>query len=324
MRTTALSLIGGLMLFGCSATGGSQFTGAGGTGAGGTDLTGAGSGSGQGGINLAGSGSASGGAGCSDAAKLIYVLSQENDLYSFKPDLKQFKKIGPLQCQANGATPNSMAIDRNAVAWVNYVQGGLGTDTAGYIFKVSTVDASCQSTNIKLPPNWYRLGMGFASDVAGGMSETLYIDGTSPTIGMANGPGLGKIDFAANTVVPIGNFGGALTGQSCELTGTGDARLFGFFVFQGMPVQLAELNKGTGQAMSPVSFGQITDVAAWAFSFWGGDFYFYTAPADPFVTSTVTHYIPSTKTTDYSYMTNIGFRIVGAGVSTCAPTSPPK
>ena len=88
MRTTALSLIGGLILFGCSATGGgSHFTGSGGGGGG--DLSGPGSGAGQGGGNFAtvGSGSASGGAGCSDAAKLIYVLSQDNNLYSFRPDM---------------------------------------------------------------------------------------------------------------------------------------------------------------------------------------------------------------------------------------------
>src|SRR5689334_11734080 len=231
MRTTALSLIGGLILFGCSATGGGSQFGAGGSG--GADLTGAGAGAGSGqgvGSFTAGTGNPTGGVACSDAAKLIYVLSQENDLYSFRPDMKQFKKIGPLKCSAGGAQPNSMAIDRDAVAWVNYVDGdGLGTDTAGYIFKVSTADASCQPTSIKLPSGWYRLGMGFATDMAGGSSETLYVDGTAPILGMGNGPGLGKIDFAKNTVVPIGNFGGALQGQSCELTGTGDAELYGFF-----------------------------------------------------------------------------------------------
>src|SRR5262245_37577224 len=72
------------------------------------------------GVGGAGTGSGSGGGskGCTAAAELIYVLSVENDLYSFRPDLKQFKKIGPLSCNTT-MTPNSMAIDRDAVAWVN-------------------------------------------------------------------------------------------------------------------------------------------------------------------------------------------------------------
>lgn len=67
--------------------------------------------------------------------------------------------------------------------------------------------------------------------------------------------------------------------------------------------------------------------AAWAFSFWGGDFYLYTAPdplSDPSRTTNVTRYRPSDGSVDAQYMVNIGFRIVGAGVSTCAPLEPPK
>src|SRR5215813_215531 len=88
------------------------------------------------------------GDGCSDAAKLIYVLSAENDLYSFQPLDKKFTKIGPLGCKTS-MTPNSMAISRDAVAWVNYVQADTltGTDTDGTVFKVSTKDASCQPTS---------------------------------------------------------------------------------------------------------------------------------------------------------------------------------
>src|SRR5689334_22714952 len=37
--------------------------------------------------------------GCSEAAKLVYVLSYEGDLYSFAPADKKFTKIGPLGCK---------------------------------------------------------------------------------------------------------------------------------------------------------------------------------------------------------------------------------
>jgi len=63
---------------------------------------------------------------------------------------------------------------------------------------------------------------------------------------------------------------------------------------------------------------------AWAFTFWGEDFYLYTAPsALAGRTTNVTRYRPSDGSIDTGYMRDIGFRIVGAGVSTCAPIAPP-
>jgi hypothetical protein len=253
---------------------------------------------------------------CSEAATLVYVLSVENDLYSFAPDQKKFTKIGPLGCQTS-LTPNSMAIDRDAVAWVNYVSDD---DSQGQVFKVSTADASCAPTSIQLGTGFTRLGMGFATDVAGGTAETLYIAGTSAMM-MSNSPGLARIDFAKNTFTPIGSFTNPLKGQSAELTGTGDARLFGFFTTT--PVQVAEINKATGAIKSTKPLPQVQTPLAWAFSFWGGSFYLYTSP-DPSVMSNVAKYDPVSGTVDPEYMTNIGFIIVGAGVSTCAPITPPK
>src|SRR4029077_4524742 len=74
-----------------------------------------------GGGNLGDDGGGGNANGCTgQAADYVYVLSVENDLYSFKPDQKVFTKIGALGCQTT-MQPNSMAIDRNANAWVNYV-----------------------------------------------------------------------------------------------------------------------------------------------------------------------------------------------------------
>jgi hypothetical protein len=262
---------------------------------------------------------------CSEAAKLVYVLSSDNDLYSFSPPSKSFTKIGRLACQT-AMTPNSMAVDRDAIAWVNYVEEdpNTGKDTGGNLFKVSTANASCQPTSIQLPTNWYRVGMGFSTDTATGTAETLYVAAIG-SVGGSKSPGLGKIDLGAQKLNTIGPFTGALLGQSAELTGTGDARLFGFFTT--MPVQVAELNKASGAVTSTKALAGVETPAFWAFSFWGGDFYFYTAPdarLKPSRTSNVTRYRPSDGSIDTTYMTNIGFRIVGAGVSTCAPTTPPR
>src|ERR1043165_7129278 len=70
-----------------------------------------------------GSGSGSNTDGCSDAAKLVYVVDANNTLSKFDPATKMFTDIGTLSCPGEtgglfGGSPFSMGIDRNAVAWV--------------------------------------------------------------------------------------------------------------------------------------------------------------------------------------------------------------
>ena len=341
MRSTAFFLAATLIA--CGSTQGSGFqdgASSGGDG-GGTSSSGAsGSGSstssgGSSGSTLGGNGSSSGagssgGNGCSgEAANFVYVLSAQNDLYSFAPSQKAFTKIGQLACQTT-MQPNSMAVDRNAVAWVNYVQSDQrGNDTAGAIYQVSTSDASCQATPaVTLPSGWYRLGMGYSTNGTT-TSETLYVTGTG-SAKASTGAGLGSIDFSASTVNSLGAFTGALAGQNAELTGTGDGRLYGFFTTS--PVQVAQIQidsttgaPGTILSQTPMN-GVITPLD-WAFSFWGGHFYLYTSlglPAPLGQGSNVTDYDPVSGSIDTSYMTSIGFDIVGAGVSTCAPVLPPQ
>ncbi len=262
------------------------------------------------------------GDGCIDAARLVYVLSDANELYSFRPDMRMFTRIGTLTC-ATSMQPNSMAIDRNAVAWVNYVQSGVLGDSAGAIYRVNTTDARCTTdAPIALRSGWYRLGMGFSTDDTSGAAESLFVAATADPFS-GGSSGLARIDPTTLRLSPIGGFGGALAGESAELTGTGDGRLFGFFTTT--PVQVAAIDKTSGTASMAQRLPQVETPSAWAFSFWGGDFYLYTAPSasTPGRTSNVTRYRPSDGSVDASYMTNVGFRIVGAGVSTCAPILPP-
>ncbi len=255
------------------------------------------------------------GDGCSDEAKLVYVLSLEGDLYSFAPAAKKFTKVGALNCKSGNTTfiPISMAVDRNAVAWVNMRdENSFGGDDL--MFKVDTKTAACTSTAIKGEMG----GMGFSLDQGTKDKETLFVigAGTSPTaIG-----GLNRVDFTSNKLVPIAN----LTEQvDLELTGTGDGRLYAFL--QAKPLALAAMDKSSAVYSDRVTLTgvQTPQPPMYAFSFWGGDFYFYTATdTSSSKTTTVSRYRPSDKSLDTAYMTNIGFHIVGAGVSTCAPTSP--
>lgn len=258
--------------------------------------------------------------GCSGAAKdFVYVITQQGALYSFAPDKKLFTKIGDAQCSNTGfAQYNSMAVDRSATAWVNVIDVSLKTLTmTGSLYRVSTKDAKCEaSPSVSLPPDWTQVGMGFSVDMQGGSTETLYVSA------IGGGPRLGRIDMGSKTVVPIGAIS---TGNTPELTGTGDARLYGFFVNSGAsyPPSVGQLDKSSAAVTSPVDMMGLQQPNAWAFSFWGGHFYLYTQSSSD-TSSRVSDFNPASQAVDLSYMTDVGFTITGAGVSTCAPTQPPQ
>jgi hypothetical protein len=252
--------------------------------------------------------------GCAEEAKLVYVVSDANDLYSFKPDTLTFTKVGRLDCRSAAlATPNSMAVDRSGAAWVNYSDGTL--------FKVSTKDATCQSTPFQAGQNnFVKFGMAFSSNSAGSNEETLFVAGLADLLAGGRA-GLGKIDLGTMKLSFVGDYTGTLRGQGAELTGTGDAKLFGFYTTD--PATLATIDKASGQTSDNRALTGVRTGEAWAFSFWGGDFWFYTAQAGQ--ESKVTRMKTASDGSIAVVMPAVGgFRIVGAGVSTCAPTAPPR
>jgi hypothetical protein len=283
--------------------------GGGGNGVDGGTLVGA-----DGGAVLADGGGGSTREECADINKLVYVISRQNMLYRFQPDKLVFTPVGLLKCPSYGSFPTSMAVDRLGYAWVIYSDGSL--------WKVDTKDASCAQTTYQPDQEgFHRFGMGFSTDGATGSAETLFVADH-------DGKGLAKIDLKTMKLTTLGSFEGILTGRAAELTGTGDGRLYGFFTTS--PAQLGELVKASGSTVSSKELTNVNTGTEYAFSFWGGDFYLYTAndtgglPQDQ-KGSSVTRYRPSDQSITV-VMQNIGFNIVGAGVSTCAPTTlpPPK
>lgn len=250
---------------------------------------------------------------CAPGADLIYVASEEQNLYSFDPVHATFSLLGTIDC-AGGSYVNSMAIDRNAVAWINYGDGSL--------WKSATAQPACVATGFI--PNQQGVGlfgMGFAAQNAGAADDLLFIDDLA-------GGGLGFIDRSTMTLMRLGPFTGALTNRDCELTGTADATLFGFFA--GGPygdagaASVAELDTTTEGATTQWNLAGVDTGSDWAFATWGGDFYLFTADkydmTDPY--TTVTRFSPGDGSRTV-LASDIGFRVVGAGSSTCAPTTRP-
>jgi hypothetical protein len=263
---------------------------------------------GSGGDGGNGDGNGSNGDGCSDASKLVYVLDDMNNLSKFDPMTKTFSVIGPMKCQPSSIlfTPFSMAIDRQANAWVLYSDG-----SAGEVFKVNTSDLTCTPTGWNTQLGLVEFGMGFSTDVPGGTTDKLFVAGGSgPSVPSST---LATLDTTSMTATRKGTVSGWP-----ELTGTGSAELWGFFPSAG-GTRIEKLDKAVGTGLTTYQLPTLAGMpVAWAFAFWGGDFWVFLMKGSE---SKTTVYQVNGTTGQIKGMTsaNPGQAIVGAGVSTCAP-----
>ena len=245
---------------------------------------------------------------CPDAgATLIYVLTDSNDLLSFYPPTLSFTPIGTLACPDNtGASPFSMAVDRRGIAYSIF--------TDGELFRVDTASAACETTTFFPQDGFATFGMGFVANT-GDAGETLFVAEDPYTQGKVPSQGLGSIDVKSYVLSFVGPFTPSIPGP--ELTGTSDGRLFAFYTnAAGGGSHILEVDRTSGKQLAdfPLQVGDQTD--AYAFGFWGGDFWVFTSPQGSGIT-TVTQFDPTTAAE--STATTFAGVIVGAGVSTCAP-----
>jgi hypothetical protein len=245
---------------------------------------------------------------CPDAgATLVYVVTQENDLYSFYPPDLSFTRVGQLACPTSGGTPFSMTVDRKGVAYVVF--------TTGELFRVSTATAACVAT--KFVPGqlgFKTFGMGYVADTTD-PGETLFIAQNDLAGGQTTSGGLGIIDTTTLKVSRVGSFVPSI--PPSELTGTGDGRLFAWGPNAGVSggSHLYEVDKTNARILgqNPLKVGSAQN--AFAFAYWGGMFWIFTGLS---AQSTVTRFDLTTQSE--ANVATLNATIVGAGVSTCAPS----
>ncbi len=247
-----------------------------------------------------------------DNTKLIYLVSTNNDFLSFDPRKlpnDPFHFIGKLHCRAGGS-PFSMSVDRNGVAWVLYGDG--------QIFRVNITDAKCEATKFRAgSAGSLTFGMGFATDKAGGDSEKLYVADND----FSNQ--LSSIDTKDLVPHAIGTLS-AVASQNPELTGTSEARLFGFYPADEEPSFVQEIDRTSAKPIGKkfqLGSTPLGTVSAYAFAQWGGVFYIFATinDMDSFEENSTVRTIDRTTGKYRTIMTHVGYRISGAGVSTCAP-----
>lgn len=245
---------------------------------------------------------------CPDAAAtLVYLISSDYQLYSFDPSSTATKLIGKIACPAApNETPFSMAVDRKGVAYIQF--------TDARLYRVSTLTAACVDTPFQPGQQGFQqFGMGFATNDLG-PTETLYVAGSRAS--GTGGEGLARIDLATWRLTKIGDF--VPTVINAELTGTGDGRLFGFYAKNANgdpPTYIGEVDTANARVLAEKRLDGVGLENGWAFAFWGGDFYAFTAPNG--TNSIVTRWRPENDTV--TQVATLPARIVGAGVSTCAP-----
>jgi hypothetical protein len=255
-----------------------------------------------------------------DGVDLVYVVDEQNDFMSFDPRKlpgDPFTLIGTLNCPNNGtsiqnppgaATPFSMSVDRDGVAWVLY--------TTGEIFNVSLTTAACTKANNTInASNMALFGMGFSTDTPGGMTEKLFLAG-----GGHGAEPNGKLAYDDT-------HGGNLTAPSDfspELTGTNEAKLYGFYPVLATPAYVQEVDKASGAPLGMKwnlgTSGLGTSIRDWAFAQWGGTFWVFVTTQDNAGTQNSTVRSIDRTTGNYTVVIqNLPYNIDGAGVSTCAP-----
>jgi hypothetical protein len=240
--------------------------------------------------------------GCVEAAKLVYVLSNDGDLYRFDPPALTFTKVAAIDC-ATSASPYSMAVSRSGTAYAVFSDGSL------HSFDVT--DGVCVDTPYVTGQQGFgTFGMGFVSKDA--LDETLFVADSA-------GGRLARIDTKTFGLSLVGSFD-KLTTQRSELTGNGAGELYG--AFEGVPFQVARIDPQSAAILSVAPQPEATadgGKSAFAFASYGGQFWLFVGTPGE---TKVFAYDPALGTT--VLRTTTTFAVIGAGVSTCAPRTTVK
>lgn len=263
---------------------------------------------------------------CPEGTDLIYVVDSSYRLLSFDPrdEAYSFQILGTLNCPAGSpwpgwgggfgtATPFSMSVDRQGMAWVLY--------TSGEIFNIplSNVD-ECHDTNwVPGTEDFQLFGMGFVTNSSFDTSETLFIAGG--TVAQMQAHDTGRLagyspsygDLSVRGLLSESDLGP-------ELTGTGGGELFAYFP-SPTEATVGQVDKNTGANLQAWMIpGLGSEVRAWAFAHWGGDFFIFVSFEDiaTGVINQVHRFDRKTGLTEV-VIESSAYRVVGAGVSTCAP-----
>jgi hypothetical protein len=251
------------------------------------------------------------------ATSYIYVGTVDNELYKLDPVKLAFSDLGNMsscpQVDAQSGFCSALAIDRQGMVWINYnTGGGVGSETAIYELDPSTMSCTLSLFDPTGAPSIF--DMSFATAGTGSNDETLFLS--------LAGEGLGYFD-ATWTIHTVPETSDTLYASNFDLQGTADGLLFGLDVYgQSTPAYLGQIDRTTGAVSKTYSLPGVYTTYGTAFGYWGGKFWIFGNETYP-DSSNVQVYDPATNTVTTA-LSNVGFTIDAAGVSTCAPPTTPQ
>ncbi len=236
---------------------------------------------------------------CTETSDLVYAISRDDGtLYLFDPPTLSFSALARIDCRTT-QTPASMAVSRDGVAYVRY------GDNSVYAVDLDTY-ACTATTYSERATRFGSFGMGYATDSAETWRDRLYV---------ASATRLAVLDTTTYALTDIGS----LSSQS-ELTGNADGELWAFLPLEN-PAELVQLDKDNGSTLTTYrlpGFPDAGDIDTFAFATWGGSFWVFVRESGMGNHTDVYEVDASGSMT--KVLTDVGFDVVGAGVSTCAPS----
>lgn len=253
----------------------------------------------------------------------IYLMSDSSQLWSFDPASGSFTQLGVLACAPPTGYFQSMAVDRQGIATLAYqVLGGDGAwGLSMRTYRVALDDlSSCEEVQLPLPDDRVPYGMGY---VGGGTSDgcdDLFVfdhdAGIEPSAD--TGGRIARIDHAGGEYAVVGT----LAYEQAQVSGSGAGRLYAF-AGDSDSAQFLELAVADAAVLESRELPGHNGQNGLAFAFWGGDAWLFS----------------DSGVDDGSIVTRVDLdgddgggssiavaatpvRILGAGVSTCAPYVP--
>jgi hypothetical protein len=152
-------------------------------------------------------------------------------------------------------------------------------------------------------------GMGFSTDTVGGQTDSLFVGGGAQQ--EESSYSLAKINTATMTAQIVGS-----EPDLPEMTGNSNAELWGF-IPADTSARVVQFDKTDGSVIT--SFDEPTlagTTNGYAFAHWGGDYWVFISTQ----AMTTVYQVDHTSGAITSTTPAPGRTVVGAGVSTCAPT----
>lgn len=236
---------------------------------------------------------------CTVTDDLVYVLARDDgSLHTFDPSTLTFDRLGRVDCGTSW-DPASMAVSRDGVAYVRYANNAL------YAVDLETLSCSVTSYSDRHTA-FDSFGMGYATNASDTWRDRLYV---------ANADTLGVIDPATWEIRTLGR----MASQS-ELTGNAEGELWAMLPLES-PAELEQLDKTSGAVLESLplrGFPQASNIDTFAFATWDGDFYLFVRENG--VGNSTDVYQVTRAGVMTKVLERVGFDVVGAGVSTCAPS----